>query len=128
MRLKTYENVIVQLFQLPDTRILSAYTLLQTYCTVERRMVPKHYLDPLYSTRLLVTTTDQNQDCGSSCSQLHDFHQDICHQPNNVHLHDEVYSMTIFDTAFQSQSHLTFPCSHVPLEFLCNLDNTNSHW
>jgi len=99
----------------------------QTYCRVECRILPTHYLDPLYSTRLLVTRTDQNQDCDSSCSQLHDSRQDICHQPYNVDLQREVYSMTISDIAFQSLSHLTFQCSRVPLEFLGILDNANIH-
>jgi len=88
------------------------HTQQQTYHRVERRMLPIPHLDPLYSTRLLVSTT--KTDCDSSSLLPQDSRQEIDH-------HRYMMKVTTFDTASQSRSYSLFPCTHVPLQFLCTL-------
>jgi len=73
------------------------------YHTLVRHMIPNADLDPLYSTRLLLSTTHL-QDCGSSSPLLHDSRQEIYH-PYNLNQVRGVHSMTIFGTASHSQSY-----------------------
>ena len=88
----------------------------KTYYIVALGILPSSCLDPLYNTRLQSTT---NQGCGSSCLQPLDSGQEIYHRCI-LKAPCAVYSLTTFDTAFQTWSHLQFPHSRALLQSGCS--------
>ena len=93
-------------------------------CRMEHCTLPISCLDPLYSTKVLLT---MNQDCDNSSLLPRDSRQDSLHHFAKLSSVHEEYSMPKLDTSFHLQLCSTFPCTHVHVESLYKLHKVNIH-